>query len=474
MLNKAARLMKLFLVLMFAAAIVFPATVQAATENETNEIRYLLGNYHVSGITEDKLEGKTVEEMLALLDDPFTTYFTSEQRDQFLNAIENSFVGIGVRLGEDEDGLYISEVFPNMPADLAGLQRDDYITAINGSSVQGKSATDAVNSILGEENTSVRLTVKRGGDLLNISIQRGQVQVPIVVSKRFGQIGYIELSSFSSNGDKEFTKALEQMKADDIGALIIDLRDNGGGYIDTAKNIGANFIKQGVFVHTNDRNQKDIPSIIENGQTFDKPIFLLLNGNSASASEALAGALRDSANATIIGMNSFGKGSMQYMMNLTDGGMLKVTTVEYLTPKNNKVNHVGLKPDVEVYGSMPQMLAALQAAGLSDITIKFNKHHAAINDIDVSDPMPYKVEDGQLYVPSRTLAAMIGADVVWNSKDNTVDIIKGTKKQSYELTKKVVIQADSITYLNVAEFAKTFDTKWSQTGDSWILKVSTK
>lgn len=475
MLNKKSRFMKLFMSFTLALTLMLPASAMAVSEQETKEVRELLAEYHVSGITEEKLQDKSVEEMLALLEDPYTTYFNSDETMQFLNSVENNFVGIGVRIGEDDQGVYIAEVFPDMPADLAGLQRDDYITAINGNTVEGLTTTEVVNQIMGKENTSVQLTVQRGDTSLNISIQRGVVQVPIVVSKQFDDIGYIELTSFSENGDKLFADALDQMKADEIEALIIDLRNNSGGYMDTAMNIGANFIERGVFVHTNDRNQKNIPSIIEDGKTFDKPVFILMNSYSASASEALAGALRDSAKATIIGTQSFGKGSMQYLMNLSEGGMLKLTTVEYLTPKQTKVNHVGLKPDVEVYGDMPQMLAALRSAGLENIRVQLNKHNASINGVEVKDPFPYVIESGNLYVPSRILASLLGASIEWNGQQNTIDFIEGKNKNSFPLTEGIAIKADSVTYINVAEFAKTFQSvKWSNTGDNWMIEVSKK
>jgi carboxyl-terminal processing protease len=444
----------------------------AASDQETNEVREL-SSVHVSGITEEELAGKNMDEMLAMLKDPYTTYFTADEMKQFLDLIENSFVGIGVRIGQDDTGIYISEVFPDMPAELAGLRRDDYLTSVNGNSIQGMTTADVVDLILGEENTRVEVTVQRGSESLTISVQRGVIQVPIIEAKRFGNVGYIALSSFSDKGDKLFTKALNQMQKDGIEGLIIDLRNNGGGYIDTALNIGANFIKQGVFLHTSDRNHKDIPSVIENGKTFDKPVYILMNEASASASEALAGALRDSAGAKLIGTQSFGKGSMQYMLNLSDGGVLKVTTVEYLTPKNTKVNHVGLEPDIEVYGDMPQLITALHAAGEKDLRIAFNTHHVSINEVEVNGAFPVKQEKGSLYLPSRLLAALVGADIEWKGKENEIVISQGAQKHTFAIATDIALKSGSITYINIEVFAKAFQAiHWTSSDDTWIIEAS--
>lgn len=468
-----ARFTKLILSFSLALMFLFPASTMAVSDQETSEIRDILSNYHVSGVTEEALAGKTVEEMLTIINDPYTAYFTSDEMKQFIGSIENSFVGIGVRIGQDEKGIYISEVFPDMPADLAGIKRDDYITAINGNLVQGVTTADVVDQIMGEENTTVQFTLQRDTESVNITVQRGLVQVPIVVKKQFGDVGYIALSSFSDQGDKLFTQALNQLSKADIQALIIDLRNNGGGYIDTAMNIGANFIKQGVFLHTSDRNHKDIPSVIENGKTFDKPVFILMNSYSASASEALAGALRDSTGAKLIGTQSYGKGSMQYMLNLSDGGVLKVTAVEYLTPKNNKVNHVGLAPDIEVYGDMPQMVTALHAAGQSDIRIEFNTHQVTLNGVEISDAFPVFHEKEQLYLPSRLLASLIDGDIEWNSATSEIEITHGELKQTFVLGDNIARKNGSVTYISAQAFAKAFPTiKWAQTGDHWIIQAS--
>lgn len=469
-----SKFLKLVLVLSLFITLVVPASAFAASEQTVDQVRRLLSAYHISGITEEELMGKDIDEMIEALDDPYTEYFTADEMRQFVDSIENHFVGIGVQVSEDEGGTYIVQVFPGTPAEQAGFQRDDYIIAVNGKSVEGLSASEVVDHILGPEHSSVTLTVLRDKTKLDINVTRNQVQIPLVKTRLFDKIGYIELTSFSQDGDQLFAKALDELLEGGMEALIIDLRYNTGGYMNTMIGISRKFISEGPIYHTKTRDGEGPPGVIKNGSLFDKPIFILQNEWSASASEALAGALRDLAGARLIGTKSYGKGSMQMLLPLADESTLKVTTVEYLTPHKTKVNQVGLEPDVLVYGDMAQLLTALRAAGLDSIELSLGQHRASINDVEIEEMFWYLQENGQIFVPSRVLAALIGANVSWNSKTFSVELRSGDAVQVFKIAPDVARLSGGISFISLDSFTKVYPTfHWSTADNHLTLQIST-
>lgn len=471
---RKSKFLKLVLVLSLFITLVVPASAFAASEQTVDEVRQLLSAYHISGITEEELIGKDIDEMIEALDDPYTEYFTADEMRMFVDSIENHFVGIGVQVSEDERGTYIVQVFPGTPAEQAGFQRDDYITAVNGKSVEGLSVSEVVDQILGPERSSVTITVLRDNKKLDIKVTRNQVQIPLVKTRLFGKIGYIELTSFSQDGDKLFAKALDELLAGGMEALVLDLRYNTGGYMNTMIGIGRKFISEGTLYHMKNRDGEGPGAVIKNGTLFDKPIFILQNEWSASASEALAGALRDLAGARLIGTKSYGKGSMQILMPLADESTLKVTTVEYLTPHKTKVNQVGLEPDVLVYGDMAQLLTALRAAGLDSIELSLGQHRASINHVEIEEMFWYLQENGQIFVPARVLAALIGANVTWNSKTFSVELSSADSVQVFKIAPDVARLYEGISFINLDAFAKAFPGfQWSTADDHLTLQIAT-
>ncbi|SEB59960.1 carboxyl-terminal processing protease [Paenibacillus sp. GP183] len=424
---------------------------------QTSQVRTILSNVHVSGVTESDLSGKSIKEMLAQLQDPYTMYFSDSELKKFENSIENNVVGMGARVGIDADGVYLIEVFAGSPAEKAGMQRDDYIQAINGVSVKGESLSAVVAKIVGEAGTSVQLSVLREGKLINVNITRAAVNIPEVYSKRFdGNIGYIQVTDFSSDADEEFTKQLLALKSKGLSSLIIDLRDDPGGFLESAQNIFKNFIKEGTLIHTRDRNNQDQPILIQGGSSLDVPVYMLLNENSASASEVLAGAMQDYGVAKVIGLQSYGKGSVQQLYEIPAGGALKVTIEEYLTPNKHKVNKVGITPDIVADGSAAQMITALKKAGIQNVTVESSKHKVLVNGVEIRDTFPLFRENGKLFAPTRALAAMIEAGISWNNETRAVEISSAGKKLTFPVeADKLVIKAGT-SYVNVDQFASVF------------------
>lgn len=479
--SKRMNLMNKFKLTMAAALLAVSLTpynvlaedLSASQSSELAEVIDLLQSLHISGVTKEKLESTAIDSILKSLNDPYTDYFSVEELDEFENAVEGQMVGIGVRISEDEAGIYINEVFADSPAFYAGLHKRDIITEANGASLAGKTTGEAQQRILGEEGTEVSITVLRDGKKLDFKIKRGSYQLPVVTHQFYsdGKVGYIGLTTFSNEADENFAAALKSLQQQGMKELILDLRDNGGGRLDTALNIASNFIKEGVLIHTLDKFNEDHPEVIENGSTVGIPVTVLVNEYSASASEALTGALQDYGVAKVLGVQSFGKGSVQELVELSTGSVLKVTIEEYLTPKYRKVNKVGITPDVEVAGSLPQLLSAFHQNGKKKLDLRQDKHVLLLNGVELDEKFRVIEENGKIFVPSRILSSLLGGTVSWNNDNRAVELaVDGTFK-SYQADGPSVRIQEGISFLDVNAVAADFKAfSWSKDVGMLALK----
>jgi carboxyl-terminal processing protease len=454
-------------------------SIASAEESATptaivDDVFKLLQDNHVSAITPQKLSDNAIKGMVEGLNDPYTVYFTPKEWEGFQSALEQNYVGIGVRLNSDDQGVFITEIFKGSPAEAAGIKIGDYITGVDGETTKKLTIDKLINKVLGEENTNVTITVTRNNKELNLTMLRKKINLPVVTSKQFEDgTGYIQLSSFSSDADELFAAKLKELQQNHIHSLVIDLRDNGGGLLDTASNIAKLFIKEGVLIHTNDRNHIDTPITLQGGTSVDFPVYVLVNENSASASEVLTGALQDYKLATVIGTKSYGKGSVQSIFPLSNGGVLKVTIEEYLTPNNHKVNKVGITPDIESLGDVPQLITALQTAGMQDIKLTRNNNELTINNQTfASENYTIQTVKNKIYVPSRVLAAMIQGKITWNTTAKAVEISAVNKNEVFPVTSEGTLIEKGITYLDLASFSKKFpQLQWSMEKDMLTLQV---
>ena len=455
-----------------------PAAAEQSMEAlEMNEVYQLIQQFHVSGISEKKLSDKAIKAMVDALDDPYTRYLTKSEWQDFENALERNYVGIGVRLGMDDSGIYAAEIFKGSPAESADIQVGDYITAVEGKSTQGIYVEDLIARIVGEENTNVTITIKRNQVLLDKKMVRKRIMLPIVETHLFSeQTGYIRLSSFSNEADEQFAAKLSELRKSSIRSLIVDLRDNGGGLLETAQNIAKLFVKEGVLIHTDDRNHVDAPISFQGGSTVDFPVYILMNENSASASEVLSGALQDYKVATVIGTQSYGKGSVQQIYALSGGGRLKLTIEEYLTPLSRKVNKVGITPDIPVFGGVSQVLSALQIAGIHDITLTRDRNSLFINNQEFSaDHFLIQTKDNQVYVPSRVLASMVEGKLTWDGETNSVEIVSDENKQVFPVSSEGMMMVNGKTYISLDLFSKKFpQLEWTSKNDRLTLHALKK
>jgi carboxyl-terminal processing protease len=472
-----------FILFMVLTLLLVPAGVWAETEIDTAaeeetdlamiEAFDLISNYHVSGISSERLAEIAIKAMVESLNDPFTTYMSSEEWQNFEDSMELRYVGVGMRVGIDDQGFYALEVFEGSPAAQAGIQRGDYIVEVEGKSTQGLSFDQLVEGIIGEQDTAVKITVKRNGNKMNMPIVRQPVQVPVIYSKWMGQgVGYLELSSFSSQADKQFVKHLEKLTQNDMSSLVIDLRGNTGGLLDTTVNIAKNFIKEGVLMHTKDRDRIDDPVMVKNGITAPYGVVLLVDEHSASASEVLSGALRDYGVATLVGAKTYGKGSVQTSYALSNGGVLKLTVQEYFTPYMHRVHNVGLEPDIKVIGEAAQLITALYTAGLRDMDITAKKSETIINGMPFLDQIDVLRENGKVYMPSRVLAALIGGKIGWNPQSRSVVIEKNGAVTSFAVNGQSTVMKEAASYIELGAFKSVYPVfDFSTLNDQVMLKV---
>lgn len=272
---------------------------------------------------------------------------------KFQEALSGDFEGIGAVVEKVPLGVQVERILKGSPAKDAGILAGDILMEANGESLEELDLYDAVDKIKGSAGTTVLLKVLRAGeaDFLEISVIRQQIQIPSIESEVFEEnIGYITINMYGETTSSEFKKALVELQDQSIEELIIDVRDNGGGYLQSAVEILSEFIDNGeILVQTKYRDSLFNKSYYSaNSGTFDKKIVILVNGNSASASEITAGALREYNKAIIVGEKTYGKGSVQQPFEMKDGSLLKLTIANWYTPKGNSIEGNGITPDIEI------------------------------------------------------------------------------------------------------------------------------
>jgi carboxyl-terminal processing protease len=289
--------------------------------------------------------------MLESLEDSHAVYFDAKHFEYFNEMSSGVFYGIGITIANDGDDLVIRSVIAGTPAEAAGLKMNDLIVEINGEARERWDTDEAVLRIRGEEGTKVTLGIRRDGaeELLDFEITRGKIDVPNVETELLeGNVGYIRLYQFSEPAADDVRDAIKTLTDQGAEGFVLDLRDNPGGLLASAVDVSSLFIADGVVVSVEDRTGT-IEEHRATGETAtDAPLVVLINGDSASASEIVGGAVQDYGRATLVGEQSFGKGSVQQIEELTFGGAIKLTIAHYVTPKRRVINKIGLTPDVEV------------------------------------------------------------------------------------------------------------------------------
>ena len=312
----------------------------------------LLSKYY-GEIDKQTLSDAAIKGMIEALNDPYSTYIDAENTDDFDEQIYGYYVGIGTEITlNDENQFEVTNIFENTPATDANIELHDIVVKVNNEDVSGKTVSDIGKLIQGEIGTDVTLTLRRGEAEFDVTITRDRIDLISVTSQIFEKddkrIGYIKVTNFASNTFNQFQTALNELEENDIESLIIDVRDNLGGQLEVATQIASLFLTKDKVVYQLNTNGIIQPIYSTGPGSFQKPITVLINGATASASEVLAIALQESADATVIGTTSYGKGTIQESYKLSTGASIKFTVQEWLSPNGNTVNEVGVKPDIEV------------------------------------------------------------------------------------------------------------------------------
>ena len=322
-------------------------------EQKIDEINLYIDFYYYNEIDREKQEEALYDGIMQGLDDPYAGYYTPEEFSELQEDSSGEYVGVGALLTQGTDKL-VTVVRPlkGSPAEEAGLLAEDVIVEVDDKSVEGVELELVVKWIRGEENTTAHLYVYRPStqEYLDFYITRRVVENYTVSSEMLDdQIAYIKVDQFNENTDEEFDEQLEALRKQSAKGVIIDLRDNPGGLVSSVVNMCNSIMSEGVIVSTKDRNGKQTSCYkADNKKSCDLPIVVLVNGNSASASEIFSGAMQDTGNATIVGVQTYGKGIVQSVIPLSDGSAIKLTVAKYFTPNENDIHTVGITPDVIV------------------------------------------------------------------------------------------------------------------------------
>jgi carboxyl-terminal processing protease len=313
----------------------------------------ILNNYY-QPVDAEKLLEAGINGMVNYLGDPYSIYMDKEDSEEFNMVLDGKYSGIGAEIQQlvETGEIKILEVYKDSPAEQAGLKKNDIIFKVNGEEIKGLSAAEVSGKVKGETGTKVDLTIKRGEEIIDVTLTRGSVDIPSVTSETIEKnnktIGYIYVSVFAENTDSQFKAEVEKLEKDHIDSLIIDLRQNSGGHLKTVTNMISMFIKKDEVIYklkTKD-NVEEFKDQTDEHRTY--PIAIVIDNGSASASEVFTAALKEKYGATIVGEKSFGKGKVQKAYNLSNGAMIKYTYQEWLTPDGNYIDQQGIEPNIKV------------------------------------------------------------------------------------------------------------------------------
>lgn len=322
-----------------------------STMAKIRQIEKTLDTYYVEDYDKELAEELMYTGLAAGVGDPYTYYLSADSLAEQMEKNSGHFVGIGVEIYAGDDGyIVVSSVTPGGPAEAAGILAEDKITEVDGESITGKIAADVSALVKGEAGTDVTLTIFREstGEVLEKTVTRQDIQVKTVSWRMMDDnIGYIAITNFRENTYSQFKEALDMLEAEGMEKLVLDLRNNTGGLVKSAHEIGEELLPEGIMVYTMDKDGNREDTLCDDVYN-DVPLVVLVNGNSASAAEILAGAIQDTGRGQLIGTTTFGKGLVQRLFTLPDGSGLNVTIQKYYTPNGTSIHGVGITPDYEV------------------------------------------------------------------------------------------------------------------------------
>lgn len=310
---------------------------------------YAIKDNYYGELDNEKLVDSAIKGMISAIGDEYTSYSDTDDADNFKQTVSGIYEGIGCTVGVNLDNkIVVVDMFKDSPAEKAGLKVGDIIIKIDGEDFVGKSSTDMSNYVKFSKNSKVVLTIIRDEETMELDVERKKIEIPYVsgevITKDDMKIGYIDISLFSSTIYDQFKRELEELEKENISGLVIDVRGNSGGYLSGVTDILNLFLKKGDVIYQLESGNKKQIKKDTTKEKRDYPVAVLVNGGSASASEILASAIKESYNGFVVGTKTYGKGTVQQTTTLPDGSMVKYTVQKWLTPNGNWVNEVGVEP----------------------------------------------------------------------------------------------------------------------------------
>ncbi len=340
-------------------------SVAEQTEETISKVIELLENKYLGEINNSDVIDGAIKGAVASLGDKYTEYYTAEELKDFESSAFGNFIGIGVTIqaNTENNTIKVLEVMEGSPAEKAGLQVNDLIVKADGTTYNAEQISELSDYLMdGEIGTEITLTILRDKKTLDLKVERDIVDINYILNTMLeNNIGYIAITSFDEDCAKDFISAYNKLLQEGARSLIVDLRGNGGGVVEQALEITDLFCdKDETMLITMDKNENKTIEKSESDRTITMPTILLTDGATASASEIFAAALRDNNKAEIVGEKTFGKGIIQSLIYLSNGGALKVTSAEYYTPNGNKINEIGITPDYEIADGEEQVNKAIE------------------------------------------------------------------------------------------------------------------
>lgn len=325
-------------------------TLSEAVAEKIDILEYMINRYYYQDdISREDLENGIYQGLMDAVGDPYTSYFNVSEFETFMEQTTGAYYGIGAYVAQDVERNYpkINSPIPGSPAEEVGLRPNDIIYEVDGVSTYGMDLDKVVSLIKGEEGTIVNMTIYRSGEYLDMEVERRQVEIPTVEQEMLEDgMAYIRIIEFDDVTPGQFIEALQTSRSMGMKGLVLDLRGNPGGSLGAVVDVARQLLPEGLVVYTEDKYDQREEYNCDGSNEFELPLVVLVDGNSASASEVLAGAIQDYKKGNLVGTTTFGKGIVQQLMTLRDGSAIKITISSYFTPNGRNIHGIGIEPDV--------------------------------------------------------------------------------------------------------------------------------